>query len=78
MKVLVQPPKDSAEGRGGSFFGGSGQAESTAFRTVRHVTQYLRSKARTDMPPRWSRRIAAYSSTLDICGMTRTFHPGTS
>ena len=26
------------------------------------------------MPPRWSRRIAAYSSTFDIRGMTSTFH----
>ena len=26
------------------------------------------------MPPRWSRRIAAYSSIFDIRGMTRTFH----
>jgi len=26
------------------------------------------------MPSRWSRRIAAYSSTFDICGMTSTFH----
>ncbi|MFE9926166.1 hypothetical protein ACFYQA_32755 [Streptomyces sp. NPDC005774] len=26
------------------------------------------------MPSRWSRRIAAYSSTFDIRGMTRTFH----
>ncbi|MFD4974842.1 hypothetical protein [Streptomyces sp. NPDC058424] len=26
------------------------------------------------MPPRWSRRIAAYSSTFDMRGMTSTFH----
>ncbi|NEB96504.1 MULTISPECIES: hypothetical protein [Streptomyces] len=30
--------------------------------------------SRIDLPPRWSRRIAAYSSTFDIRGMTRTFH----
>lgn len=53
---------------------GSGQDESNAFRTVRQVTPCLRSSSRIDMPPRWSRRIAAYSSTFDICGMTRTFH----
>lgn len=28
----------------------------------------------TDGPPRRSRRITAYSSTFDICGMTSTFH----
>jgi hypothetical protein len=65
-----------AVGRGGSFFLGSGQAESTALRTVRHDTLYLRSIGRIFMPPRWSRRIAAYSSTFDICGMTRAFHAG--
>ncbi|MFB6717882.1 MULTISPECIES: hypothetical protein [unclassified Streptomyces] len=40
----------------------------------RHVTPCLRSSSRIDMPPRWSRRIAAYSSTFDIWGMTSTFH----
>ena len=55
-----------AVARGGSFFRGSGQAEFTAFRTVRYVTPYLRSRARIDIPARWSRRIAAYSSTCDI------------
>ncbi|MER8162296.1 hypothetical protein [Streptomyces sp. NPDC094472] len=64
----------SAVGRGGSFFRGSGQTESTALRTVRHDTLYLRSTSRIVMPPRWSRRIAAYRSTFDICGMTRAFH----
>ncbi|MGW7434072.1 hypothetical protein ACWGIN_31645 [Streptomyces sp. NPDC054861] len=64
----------SAVARGGSFFRGSGQAEFTAFRTVRYVAPYLRSRARIDVPARWSRRIAAYSSTFDICGMTSTFH----
>ncbi|GAA3136183.1 hypothetical protein GCM10010521_22920 [Streptomyces rameus] len=29
---------------------------------------YLRSNSRIVMPARWSRRIAAYSSTFDICG----------
>ncbi|GGW96540.1 hypothetical protein GCM10010297_18030 [Streptomyces malachitofuscus] len=53
---------------------GSGQAESNAFRTVRHVTPWARSSCRIDMPLRWSRRIAAYSSTFDIRGMTSTFH----
>jgi hypothetical protein len=41
----------------------------------------LRSIFRIFMPPRWSRRIAAYSSTFDICGMTRAFrrkHPDTA
>ncbi|WKX23275.1 hypothetical protein [Streptomyces sp. HUAS CX7] len=60
--------------RGGSFLRGSGQAESSAFQTVRHVTPCVRSSSRIDMPPRWSRRIAAYNSTFDICGMTSTFH----
>uniref|UniRef100_UPI0013EDEF4E hypothetical protein n=3 Tax=Protofrankia TaxID=2994361 RepID=UPI0013EDEF4E len=49
---------------------GCGQAESSAFRTVRHVTPYLCSSSRIDVPSRWSRRIAAYSSTFDIGGMT--------
>lgn len=53
---------------------GSGQEESNALRTVRHVTPCLRSSSRIDMPLRWSRRIAAYSSTFGICGMTSTFH----
>ncbi|WP_333740507.1 hypothetical protein [Streptomyces sp. IBSBF 2806] len=57
-----------------SLLRGSGQAESNAFRTVRHVTPCVRSSSRIDMPLRWSRRIAAYSSTFDICGMTSTFH----
>ncbi|CAM5674388.1 hypothetical protein SCANM63S_00669 [Streptomyces canarius] len=48
--------------------------ESHALRTVRHVTPCLRSSSRIDMPPRWSRRIAAYGSTFDICGMTSTSH----
>ncbi|MFD7386458.1 hypothetical protein [Streptomyces anulatus] len=30
--------------------------------------------SRIYLPPRWSRRIAAYSSTFDIRGMTMTFH----
>jgi hypothetical protein len=34
----------------------------------------MRSSSRIDMPTRWSGRIAAYSSTFDICGMTSTFH----
>ncbi|GGQ19512.1 hypothetical protein GCM10010279_29120 [Streptomyces mutabilis] len=34
----------------------------------------MRSNSRIVTPARWSRRIAAYSSTFDICGMTRTFH----
>ncbi len=33
-----------------------------------------RSRSRIVMPARWSRQIAAYSSTFDICGITRTFH----
>lgn len=53
---------------------GSGQAEFTAFRTVRYVTPYFRSRARIDTPARWSRRIAAYSSTFVICGMASAFH----
>ncbi|MEU5510810.1 hypothetical protein [Streptomyces fungicidicus] len=64
----------SAVARGGSFFLGSGQTESTAFLIVRHDTLYLREISRIVMPSRWSRRIAAYSSTFDICGMTRAFH----
>ncbi|WP_187283336.1 hypothetical protein [Streptomyces sp. t39] len=65
---------ERAVARGGSFFRGSGQAEFTAFRTIRYVTPYLSSRARIDVPARWSRRIAAYNSTFDICGMTSTFH----
>ncbi|MFB8046186.1 hypothetical protein ACFC8F_33380 [Streptomyces hydrogenans] len=34
----------------------------------------LALKLRIDMPPRWSRRIAAYSSTFEILGMTSAFH----
>ncbi|WP_331718915.1 hypothetical protein OHU23_40640 (plasmid) [Streptomyces virginiae] len=34
----------------------------------------MRSISRIFVPARWSRRIAAYSSTFDICGMTGTFH----
>lgn len=60
--------------RGESFLRGSGQTESNAFRTVRHVTPYLRSSSRIDMPPRWSRRIGAYNSTFGTYGMTRPFH----
>ncbi len=50
-----------AVGRGGSCSLGSGQTESTALRTVRHDTLYLRSISRIFMPPRGSRRIAVYS-----------------
>ncbi|GAA2424355.1 hypothetical protein GCM10010421_08520 [Streptomyces glaucus] len=64
----------SAVARGGSFFLGSGQTESTAFLIVRYDTLYLREISRIVMPPRWSCRIAAYSSTFDICGMTRALH----
>ncbi len=35
-----------AVGRGGSFFRGSGQTESTAFLTVRHDTVHLCSSSR--------------------------------
>ncbi|MFF5933200.1 hypothetical protein [Streptomyces sp. NPDC012508] len=66
--------RSRGSGRGRSRFLGSGQTESTALRTVRHDTLYLRSISRIFMPPRWSRRIAAYSSTFDIRGMTRPFH----
>ncbi|MFD7517383.1 hypothetical protein ACFV85_21565 [Streptomyces niveus] len=67
--------ESSLVARGGSFLRGSGPKESNAFRTVRHVTPCLRSSSRIDIPPRWSRRIAAYSSTFDILrGMTSTFH----
>ncbi|MCX2184077.1 hypothetical protein KV205_26610 [Streptomyces sp. SKN60] len=44
----------------------SGQAEFNAVRAVHHLTPCLSSSSRIDMPPRWSRRIAAYSSTFDI------------
>lgn len=64
----------SAVGLGGRCFLGSGQTESTALRTARHDTLYLRSISRIFIPPRWSRRIAACSSIFDICGMTRPFH----
>ncbi|MCP9956562.1 hypothetical protein [Streptomyces sudanensis] len=59
---------------GSSFLRGSGHDESDAFRTVRHVTPCLRSSSRIDMPPRWSRRIAAYNSAFGIRGMTSAFH----
>ncbi|MFD7616144.1 hypothetical protein [Streptomyces sp. NPDC059802] len=42
--------RSSAVRRGGSFFVGSGQAESTAFLTVRHDTLYLRSSSRIFRP----------------------------
>ncbi|CAM5546321.1 hypothetical protein SALBM217S_02334 [Streptomyces griseoloalbus] len=42
----------NAVGRGGSFFRGSGQTESTAFLTVLHDTLYLRSSSRIFMPTR--------------------------
>lgn len=35
---------------------------------------WCRSRARIDMFAQWSCRIAAYSSTFDICGMNSTFH----
>lgn len=38
--------------RGGGFFRGSGQTESTAFLTVRQDTLYLRSSSRILMPAR--------------------------
>jgi hypothetical protein len=44
------------------------------YTVIRQATLYLRSSSRIVMPARWSRRIAAYSSTFDICGMTRAFH----
>ncbi|MEY2233330.1 hypothetical protein [Streptomyces sp. BF23-19] len=34
----------------------------------------MRSIFRVFVLARWSRRIAAYSSTFDICGMTRTLY----
>ncbi|MFB6513102.1 hypothetical protein ACFCW4_29650 [Streptomyces virginiae] len=64
----------SAVGRGGSCFLGPGRTESTAFLTLRHDTLYLRSIFRVFVLAWWSRQIAAYSSTFDICGMARTLH----
>lgn len=52
----------------------SGRPPAGAYGTVRHVTPCLRSSSRIDMPPRWSRRIAAYSATFDTRGMTSAFH----
>jgi hypothetical protein len=40
------PGAGEAVGRGGGFFRGPGQAESTAFLTVRHDTLCLRSSSR--------------------------------
>ncbi|MFF2191235.1 hypothetical protein [Streptomyces sp. NPDC058155] len=37
-------------------------------------TEPGRGDARIDRPLRWSRPIAAYSSTFDMGGMTSTFH----
>src|SRR5271166_426357 len=51
----------------GSFFRGSGHAEDSARATVRRPTRYFPARSLLDSPStRESRRIAAYSSTLDI------------
>lgn len=56
-----------ADSRGGSFFRGSGHAEDSARATVRRPTRYFPARSLLDSPStRESRRIAAYSSTLDI------------
>ncbi|MET9372237.1 hypothetical protein ABZY00_30950 [Streptomyces griseoflavus] len=46
-------------------------------RTVRQVTLGLRSNSRIVRPARWSRRIAAYSSTFDIGRHDQDLSPGT-
>ncbi|MET7543644.1 hypothetical protein [Streptomyces sp. NPDC005507] len=61
---------------GGSFFLDSGQIESTALQAVHHDTLSVPSVSRRFLPPRWSRRGAAYSSAFDICAKTRAFHQG--
>lgn len=58
---------------GNAFYTALGP-DRVSFLTVHHDTLYLRSSSRGSIPPRWSRRITSYSSTLDICGMPRADH----
>ena len=69
---MIGLKSSSFEARGGIALRGCGHADAKAARTVRRLTWYLPAIARTDMPARESRRIAANRSTFDINGIGKT------